>query len=557
MNNWKIQTKMLVGFGIVGGLLMGFGLYTKSQLSQIDGAAHQITDDALPGTYLISRYTILTHERNRLLRDHLAATSAAEIGRIEAENRNNLDEISKVISEYERTIHVPKDRELFSAMQKERAAYLELTTQFLKLSSTMGEKRRASEMFEKLVKPQHKRLDDAQDALVNFNKELGDTGAKNILSAVDSASTGLLLGIGMAVLLAFGQTMLLTRAVTQPMAEVLSQLESVASGNLSRQLPAGMAERQDEFGVLARALQLMSTNLRRIVQDINTSTQRLVNASAELNASSNEMNAGSQRASDRAQSVAAAAEEMDANFTSVAVGMEETTTNLASVAAATSQMTNTIGEISTNSEKARLITDAARMQAQRITEQMQTLGQAAREIGKVTETINEISSQTNLLALNATIEAARAGVAGKGFAVVANEIKALAQQTATATEDIRARIEGVQTSTSSGIVEIDKIGLVIREVSDIVGVIASAIEEQAASTRGISQNISEASIGVADANGRVAESSSVSGEIARDILAVKQVATEISSESQSMSASAVGLNTLAEQLSHTVAQFHL
>jgi methyl-accepting chemotaxis protein len=92
-----------------------------------------------------------------------------------------------------------------------------------------------------------------------------------------------------------------------------------------------------------------------------------------------------------------------------------------------------------------------------------------REIGKVTETISEISSQTNLLALNATIEAARAGAAGKGFAVVAGEIKALAQQTATATEDIKNRISGVQNSTSSGIAEIEKISRVIFEVSDIVG----------------------------------------------------------------------------------------
>ena len=88
---------------------------------------------------------------------------------------------------------------------------------------------------------------------------------------------------------------------------------------------------------------------------------------------------------------------------------------------------------------------------------MNQLGAAAQEIGKVTETITEISSQTNLLALNATIEAARAGSAGKGFAVVANEIKELAQQTAAATEDIKGRIAGVQSSTAGGIAEIDKV----------------------------------------------------------------------------------------------------
>ena len=557
MNNLKIQTKLFVGFGLVFTLLAGLGFYTKWQLSKIDQAAHQITDDSLPGTYLIGQITILTQERHRLLRDHLFASSSSEMARIEAENLKIQDEVSRLIASYEKTIHQPKDRELFSSMQKARASYLEKTEQFLKLSASMGGKRKASEIFDQQITPEHRQLDSNQDSLISYNKELGETGAKNILNSVEQASSGLLIGIVFTVLVAFGKTIALSRTVTQPMGEVVSQLESIASGDLSRKLPSAMLERQDEFGILSRALNLMSTNLRAIVQDINTGTHKLLNASAELSASSAEMHTGSERASDRAQSVAVAAEEMDANFTSVAVGMEETTTNLAAVAAATSQMTSTIGEISINSEKARNITDAARSQAQRITEQMKTLGEAAREIGKVTEAINEISSQTNLLALNATIEAARAGAAGKGFAVVANEIKALAQQTATATEDIRARIDGVQSSTASGIQEIDKIGHVIRDVSDIVGVIASAITEQAASTRGISQNISEASIGVADANGRVAESSSVSGEIARDILAVKQVATEISAGSKSMSAGAAGLNSLAEQLNHSVAQFQL
>ena len=267
------------------------------------------------------------------------------------------------------------------------------------------------------------------------------------------------------------------------MAEAVQRLEQVAAGDLSRDAPAQFQTRGDEIGLLARAQQKMIVSLRAIIQEVSGEARTISDSSAALLSSSAAMTAGSRSACDKAHSVAAAAEEMSSNITSVAAGMEQTTTSLANVASATEQMTSTIGEIAGNSEKARRITGDATRQAERITEQIDQLGQAAREIGKVTETITEISSQTNLLALNATIEAARAGSAGKGFAVVANEIKTLAQQTAAATEDIKARIAGVQSATAGGITEIEKVSRVIAEVSEIVASIAAAIEEQAAATK--------------------------------------------------------------------------
>ena len=149
-----------------------------------------------------------------------------------------------------------------------------------------------------------------------------------------------------------------------------------------------------------------------------------------------------------------------------------------------------------------------------ITEEMQKLGKAAQEIGQVTETITNISAQTNLLALNATIEAARAGTAGKGFAVVANEIKELARQTAEATEDIKARIAGIQNSTGTAITDIGQITAVIKEVGGIVSSIAAAIEEQATVTKDVAGNIAQASAGVRDANYAYPQTAEVSKAIA-------------------------------------------
>jgi methyl-accepting chemotaxis protein len=350
---------------------------------------------------------------------------------------------------------------------------------------------------------------------------------------------------------------LLTRSIATPLGVVVGHLGEIANGDLSKDAPAAFLARADEIGMLARAKQTMIVNLRAMVKEITSGVDVLSSSSTELMTSSSQMTAGSRHASDKAHSVSAAAEQMSSNITSVAAGMEETTTNLANVASATDQMTSTIGEIAENSEKARRITGEATRQAARITEQINELGKAAREIGKVTETITEISSQTNLLALNATIEAARAGSAGKGFAVVATEIKALAQQTAAATEDIKARIAGVQAATSGGITEIEKVSNVIQEVSEIVSSIAAAIEEQSAATKDIARNIAEASLGVTDANTRVADSSHVSREIAKDITDVDHAAGDMATGSDHVRVSATELSTVAEQLKQSVAHFRI
>jgi methyl-accepting chemotaxis protein len=381
-------------------------------------------------------------------------------------------------------------------------------------------------------------------------------GEKTSSDTANTVWMSLIVGSLFALAGAIFGGMVLTRGIATPLTRAVAHLSRIAEGDLSEDAPAEFQARGDEIGTLARAKQSMIVALRKMIQEISGGIAVLSSSSTELMSSSSEMTTGSRHASDKAHSVSAAAEEMSSNITSVAAGMEQTTTNLSHVSTATEQMTSTIGEIAQNSEKARRITDEATRQAARITAQIDQLGVAAREIGKVTETITEISSQTNLLALNATIEAARAGSAGKGFAVVATEIKALAQQTAAATQDIKARIAGVQSATEGGITEIGKVSQIIVDVSAIVASIAAAIEEQSTATKDIARNIAEASVGVNDANTRVAETSHVSREIAKDIVSVDQSAKDMASGSDHVRSSADELSSVAEGLRVTVARFH-
>ena len=186
---------------------------------------------------------------------------------------------------------------------------------------------------------------------------------------------------------------------------------------------------------------------------------------------------------------------------------------------------------------------------------MVELSRSALAIDKVTETITSISAQTNLLALNATIEAARAGTAGKGFAVVANEIKELAQQTAAATEDVKERIKGIQSSTQSALAGNARIATVIGTINELVASIAAAINEQARVAKDTAVNIASANSGVAQANQLVTTEAGVVESIATDVAAVTVAANKIRGVSEGLRQNADRLFNSSSGLKSLVTKF--
>jgi methyl-accepting chemotaxis protein len=345
------------------------------------------------------------------------------------------------------------------------------------------------------------------------------------------------------------------RMALAPVGSIAEVMSQIGQGDTTRDVDAKLCARPDEIGSLGRATQAMSASLRAVLHDITAGVGTLSSSSSKLSSVSGQTSLGVTKVSEKASSVAAAAEEASANTGNLAARMSETTANLVSVSDATAQMSATVADIAANSEKARAISKQATSQAQSAASLMQQMGRAAKEIGKVTESITNISAQTNLLALNATIEAARAGAAGKGFAVVANEIKELAQQTATATEDIKGKIGDVQTSANGAISDIEGISNIIGEVEAIVASIATAIEEQAAVTKDVANNIARASEGVKNAGDQVAQTATVSGSIAQEIAALSAAATEIREGGVLVENSAAELHGLATHLGTLVKKF--
>jgi methyl-accepting chemotaxis protein len=307
---------------------------------------------------------------------------------------------------------------------------------------------------------------------------------------------------------------------------ILDVVTAAAAGDLTRDV--GVAG-SDAIGQMGEALQQFFTELRSSISAIGLNAQSLSGASEELNAVSQTMGSAAEQTATQAGVVSAAAEEVNVNVQTVAAGSEE--------------MTASIGEIAKNASDAARVAGQAVSVAGTATSTVAKLGESSAEIGKVIKVITSIAQQTNLLALNATIEAARAGEAGKGFAVVANEVKELAKETAKATEDISQKIEAIQGDTRGAVEAIEEISSIIGQINDIQSSIASAVEEQTATTNEIARNVSEAARG--------------SGEIAENITGVATAAQGTAKGAEETQRAAGELAQMATELQALVDRFRV
>ncbi len=327
---------------------------------------------------------------------------------------------------------------------------------------------------------------------------------------------------------------LIGRSISKPLAQLGARMQALAEGKLDGDIPG--IGRGDEIGAMAATVQIFKDNAVRIrgleqkEADVQARAEAERRAAMERIASDFERSvtgivrsvstaaAGMQTT---AQSMTATASDASARAATVSSASQLSSDNVGTVASAAEELSSSVAEISRQVARSSEIASKAVSDAERTNATVGALSTGAEKIGEVVKLIHSIAAQTNLLALNATIEAARAGDSGRGFAVVASEVKALANQTAKATEDISSQVAAMQASTSEAVASIGGITETISQMSEITLSISTAVEQQGGATREIAKNIQSVAAGsneISSHIGGVTTAAAATGKAASEVL---------------------------------------
>ena len=539
----SLRLRTFLAFGLVLLVTLGFGAFSLYQLMVVDEASIHLGDEAMPslfesGTTLRSLINMRREEANFLLsvtdedgkyREKLIANYGEQVAAARAKYKPQSD----------------AERAEVAKFDTEWPQYMS-TTKAVLSTRDGGDKEGAHKLYVSDNRIHFDAAHAALDKVLDAVNKSGHASNDAMKAATDRARIGVIIALVIATAIALIAGGVTVTTTASPIRRLTSAMERLSGRDLKTPVPD--ADRKDEIGAMARAVEVFKTGL--------VEADRLATAQAEaeaaktrrvaaidslvtnFDAASTEalktLSAAATQLDSTAQSMSAISEAASRQTAAASATASETTANVESVAAAAEEMASSIAEISRQVVRSKEIADRASDDVRRTNTAVTSLTQATEKIGEVLTLIQAIAAQTNLLALNATIEAARAGEVGKGFAVVAAEVKGLANQTAKATEDIAQQIAAVQKDSAETSSAIQAIGKTIEEVNGISASIAAAMEEQSASTGEISRNAAQAAIGTRNVSETMVQVKDAAGHSGTASAEVLRAAGDLSRRSASL-----------------------
>ena len=472
-SNLSIGTRLTLGFGTVLALLLALTGLSQYELSNIGGINRAITEQTWAKANAINIIDVTTRANARANLELIVNTDPRAAETLFARIDTNRKAIDQALETLRPLFHTEDERLKLRLLEDVRGRYVK-SFQGVGALLKSGERDAARQ---RLLEETLPLLDGLQDRVIEISRiqsaEMVDAGAAS-QTVIDNAGTLNLILSGMAIVLGGLFAWRVAKSITAPLAQAVAVAETVARGDLGQPVHAGT---RDETGRLLRALHDMQDKLAGAVRTIRAGSETISSAAGQIAAGNTDL-------SSRTEEQAASLEE-------TAASMEE--------------LASTVKQNADNARQANQLAASASEVAQRggvvvsaVVSTMEDISASSRKISEIVSVIDGIAFQTNILALNAAVEAARAGEQGKGFAVVAGEVRSLAQRSAQAAREVKALIEASVSKVAEGAGQAENAGTTMHEVvasvkrvTDIMGEIAAASQEQATGIEQVNRAVSQ------------------------------------------------------------------